>query len=411
MGTISIIVIALTAVALVFGTLYGLKRGRNRSILRLILILGCVAGAIFLREPVIEFLMELDVVQELLQSLAGELPEAFQLYMLVLIGIVLNLLVYFILFFILRIVSWLILFPILKIFVKTEVDKRKGAGALIGLIQGIVIAFAVLVPLNGLAVQLDRISQVKMEMPAEGEGSGGEQAGAEQGNSEGFSLEIPEELGLSEYAESGLSNIFGTIGDWYFDMITTVKISEEANINFEGVCDVTISMAGIMSSMTEINDGIEMMKDNGTATDVEKAQKLSEVGSSLSQTGKTIDQMGKGSKLLLNYVIDSFGQQGEGGEEGEGEGNSISLEELDLSLLGKAFTSLGNYYENGEVTLNEAQNIVNGLVDNWSIIESMLGSETLIDMQEESEEFFITALAQVEQSQKTKIMQIFGIKA
>ena len=175
MGILTIVMIALSAVALVFGMLYGMGRGRNRSILRLILILGCIAGAIFLREPVVEFLMEIEVakgetVAEMLYgTIAGELPQGFSNFAVLLIGMIINLAIYFILFFLLRIVSWLILFPILKIFVKTEIDKRKGAGAIIGLIQGIVIIFAIVIPLNGLAIQVDKLSQIKMEMPNESE--------------------------------------------------------------------------------------------------------------------------------------------------------------------------------------------------------------------------------------------------
>lgn len=401
MGTITIVMIALTAVALVFGTLFGLKRGRNRSIVRLILILGSIVGAIFLREPVIEFLTELDVVQELLNSLASEMPSGFQYYMLVLVGIILNILVYFILFFLLRLVSWLILYPIIKIFVKTEIDKKRGAGALIGLIQGIVIAFAVLVPLNGMAVQFDRLTKVDISMFSGQSGSGGEQTGAEQ-KSEGFSLEIFEEVGLGEYADSELSKVYNAIGGWYFDMLSSVQITEDVKIDFSDVCDVTIGLVGIMSSTTEIGEGFEMIND-GTATPVQKEQKLNEVGSSFSQIGKTINQMNKGSKLLLNYILDSLAQ----GEEGF----DISLEDLDFTSMGKAFTSLGNYYKNGEVTANEAKDIVDGLVYNWSIIEPMLGSQIIINMEGNSEQNFIVALEQVEQSQKTKIMQVFGITA
>ena len=175
MGILTIVMIALSAVALVFGMLYGMGRGRNRSILRLILILGCIAGAIFLREPVVEFLMEIEVAkgetvfEMLYGSIAGELPQGLSNFVVLLIGMIINLAIYFILFFLLRIVSWLILFPILKIFVKTEIDKRKGAGAIIGLIQGIVIIFAIVIPLNGLAIQVDKLSQIKMEMPNESE--------------------------------------------------------------------------------------------------------------------------------------------------------------------------------------------------------------------------------------------------
>ncbi len=403
MGIISIIVIALTAIALVFGTLYGFKRARNRSILRLVLILGCVAGAIFLRAPLIEFLMETNLAKDLLQSLTKEKPEGFQMFMLVLTGVVLNVLVYFIIFFVLRLISWLIIYPIFKIFIKTEVDRKRGWGALIGLVQGVVIAFAVLVPLNGLAVQLDRLSQVKIEMPADQGGGAGEQAGQNPNANKGFSLAIPEGLGLSEYVNSDFSKMFGTIGGWYFDMITTVQVTKDIALNFNDACDMTISMAGVMASTNEINKGIDSIK-SGTATDKDKEDLLKTAGSTLSEVGENIDSMKEQAKELLKIIVEKFGS-------GEGEGLNINLDEVDFSSLGKTFTSLGNYYENGRVTLEEAKNVVDGIVDNWSIIQPMISSGTLIDMNGESEEHFKTALEQVEESQKKTIMEIFGITA
>ncbi len=401
MGYMTITMIALTAIAIVFGMLYGLRRGRNRSILRLILILGCVAGAIYLREPVIEFLMESEMAQDLINSLAKELPEGMQSVMMLIIGIVLNLVVYFLLFFVLRIVSWLIIFPIFKIFVKQEIDKKRLAGMFVGLIQGAVIAFAVLVPLNGLATQIDKVSQIKMEMPAQGQGGSGgeEQTGTEKPKD--FSLELPEEVGLKEYIKSPLFLTYDKIGGWYFDMLTTVKTSS-GELTFDDVSDMAIGVSNFMTLSTEIQQGFDSMK--GTSLPAEKALNLKDLGENITEIGNNIDQMSDQAKGLLDSVISSM----LGGE------SDISIDDLKLDSLGTAFTSLANYYDIGTVSQEDATAIVNGVVDNWALIDMFFESGTLIDMNGQDETLIKSALDELNLSDDNQIKSIkdmFGISA
>ena len=399
MGIITIIMIALSAVALVFGVLYGMGRGRNRSILRLILIIGCIVGAIFLREPVINFLMEIEVgpnetfYQMLTTSLAGEVPQGFGTFILVLVAMILNLIVYFILFFVLRIVSWLILFPILKIFVKTEVDKRRGAGAIIGLIQGIVIIFAVLVPLNGLAIQMDKLSQIKME-------TSGEQTSQESG----FSLEIPAELGLSEYTKFGLCNVYDTIGDWYFDKLTTVELYD-SEINLGDMCDVAVGLGDFVSSTSDMADCFSIIK-NGAETKQEIIDILVDRGAKITSTGVKMDKMNKGAKTLLIQLLE--------GVLSEQAGQNINLGNMDVTALGYAFTVVSNYYENQTLTQEQAKIVINGIAKNWSLVELLNDNSKWFDASGETENNLKSALEELgitDLEQKNQIMFMLGITA
>ena len=401
MGILTIVMIALSAVALVFGMLYGMGRGRNRSILRLILILGCIAGAIFLREPVVEFLMEIEVakgetVAEMLYgSIAGELPQGFSNFAVLLIGMIINLAIYFILFFLLRIVSWLILFPILKIFVKTEIDKRKGAGAIIGLIQGIVIIFAIVIPLNGLAIQVDKLSQIKMEMPNESE---------QTQQTQPVSLEIPPELGLSEYANSGLCGIYNSVGDWYFDMITTVEF-EDSNVNLGDMCDVAVGLVDFMDATSEVADAFNAIKSTSGSKE-EIASTIREKGLNILSTASKVDKMSKGNKELLSDLIKAVFT--------EAVDINVSLKTTNLATLASAFDGIAMYYEDEEINQEQATNIIQGVVDNWVMIENMIDSTMVLDTSGQSELFLKNALDEMQltdQTQINKITTLFGLSA
>ena len=395
MGYITIAMIALFAIAIIFGMLFGMARGFSRSLLRLILICGCVAGAVFLREPVINFVMEMEAVKGLINPILGELPPTYQQVVYVLLSAVLSIVVYFVLFFVLRLVSWLILFPILKIFVKSERRKLKLLGAILGLIQGAVIAFAVLVPLNGLIIQADKISNIKLEMPT-GEESAGPKA----------LFEVPKEFGLKEYTSSAICLTLNDIGGWYFDMISTVK-TNTGKLNFSDVSDMTVGVADIMASTTVIQEGFEKVMKEET-TNEEKAQTFKDLGARISEIGGNFDQMSDDAKAFMNDLISS--------SLGESAGADISVEELKLDSLGEAFTSLGNYYDDEKVNQTEANQIVNAIVENWAVIESVFagGTEngTLINMEGENEELFRNAINELaDDTQKEKIMEMFGVPA
>ena len=203
---ISLIILILLAVALLFGMFYGLTRGRNRSILRLILILGCVGGAIYLTPIIKEILLELDTGNGKLGDMLGAMFGAGQenvpqevIDMGNTFMEAINLLLYVITFFLLRFTSWFILFPILKIFVRKDLIKKRGLGAIIGLIQGLIIAFAVLVPLNSALVKVNTLSGFEVEgKPL---------------------IEVPKELGLDKYQDSQRSGVLDSIGGWYLDII------------------------------------------------------------------------------------------------------------------------------------------------------------------------------------------------
>ncbi len=400
MGYITIAMIALIAIALIFGMLFGIIRGFKRSFLRLILVAGCVAGAVFLRETAVNFVLEMDAVKQAMNSVVGQLPQTYQKVVLVLVSIVLSVIVYFALFFALRLISWLILFPLLKIVIKRERSNLKFLGAIIGLIQGAVIAFAVLVPLNGLIIQVEKISNIKFEMPASGQD---ESVESSQGPKALF--ELPKELGLKEYTESAICITLTDIGGWYFDMLTTVK-TETGNLNFNDVSDMTVGVADILASTTVIQEGFEKVMKEET-TNEEKSQTFKELGAKISGIGGNFDQMSDDAKAFMDDLISS--SLGESGVSA-----NISVEELKLDSLGEAFTSLGNYYDDEQVNQTEANQIVNAIVENWSVIESVYagGTEngTLIDMEGDNEELFRNAINELaDDSQKEKIMEMFGV--
>lgn len=405
MGYITIGILVLTAIALLFGTLFGMKRGRNRSILRLILIIGCVVGAIFLRPVLTDIIMDIDTgegtLAEMLASSLSEggdsMPASMTNMLMALIQIIFGLASYLICFFVLRFVSWLIIFPICKIFVKKDLIKKRGWGALIGLVQGIVIAFAVVVPLNGLAVEVNKLSVIKMEGKP--------------------MIEMPAEVGIDKHGDSLTYRIYDTVGGWYYDILTTAETKDGDKITLSGTCSVLGAMFGTIEGINELSNAMTALTDN-TKTNQEKADALGASSAILKDAGKTLDGLDKESKKLFNQVLaDLKDMMGDGsGEETGSEGDNflddLSVEKLNFTSIASGLENLAKYVENpSTITQEEVNKIVNGISESELFLEMLTSAEELVYDVDTNEAMFKTAIESTELTieQKSSLKIAFGV--
>lgn len=421
MVSLSLIMTALTAVALVFGALFGMMRGRNRSILRLIMIIACIVAAFLLRGVVLDTIMGIETPEGTLKEMlvAGfnqgdnPLPQSIQNLVFALIEMLVGLVSYFVLFFALRFISGIILFPILKIFVRKGLKKGVLFGGVVGLIQGVVIAFAVLVPLNGLFLTVNEISKIEIEdKPI---------------------VEMPSELGFDEFVNSPISKLYGSVGGWYFDSMTNVKMEDGKELNIGDACDMVTTVTGLASSVTEITESMDVLSKE-TAKPEEKVEAAKEVGQKLMEIGDKIDNLSDDATEVINGIIDDVKQMIQTESEGNSEGldelfDNLNLEELNLKSVGQGLTGIATYIEKTElkteeteeVTQDDVNNIVQGLAGSTTILDlisSSVGGEgtpELVPVPEEHQEMFKTAIESIEEEkltseQKQMLKDMFGVK-
>lgn len=201
MSILTLIIIVLTAVGVVFGILWGLKRGLNHSLLRLVIIIGCAVGAIFLCQPLAKGLMEFQIGDATLPEMfIGNVASEDEMVMnLLAVQVMFTVLSYIIIFGLLRLLSWLTVFPILKSFIKKDLIKKRLFGMLVGFVQGLVIAFVVLTPLSCMFSTLNEYAKLPLESNVAKSTFG--------------------DMGLTEHAESGIGGFYASIGGWYYELI------------------------------------------------------------------------------------------------------------------------------------------------------------------------------------------------
>ncbi len=417
MGYITIFVLAFTALSLGFGALYGCVRGRNRAILRLIIVLACVVGAILTRGLVVEKLMTIEISDG--KSVQGMLEEAFtngdanipaeiQNLVFTLIEIIGGLIVFFLLFFVLRIVS-IILFMILKIWVKKGEKKRKGIGALVGLVQGAVIAFVVCAPVTGILSQVDKISHIQMN------------------NKPLF--ELPEEIGIADYVESAPGKFYGTTGNWFFNLVSSGETEDGDDISIEDTVDIVVAVSGIADTVTNLTTKLEGIDPDAPVE--EQITTIKDIGSSLVEIGNSLNGLSSDAKEMVNDLVGSVKEliTSEAGDDMPPEVeefiDNFKIEDINLVATGKAINGIAAFVEKTEinpeladtVTQDEVNDIVNGLAANEFILDMIAGAGEDVQLAEVADSqyktMFETAISNttLDAENKDMLKNLFGLNA
>ena len=414
MGYITLGVLGFTAMCLFFGALLGLIRGRNRSILRLILVVLSAVVSLKYKDKVVDAVMNYEyqgknvkaLLSELLSSGEVAIPESIQNILFVLVEIIVSIVAFFVLFFILKFITWLIVFPILKIIVRRGKRRHTLAGGFFGLVQGAVVAFVICAPLTGLLIQTDQISQIKIQ--------------------DEYILAIPEEIGVAEYVNSEPAKIYTSVGAWFFDLLSSKTDENGKKISIDDTCDVVTTVAGIADTFSSISKDLSNIT-SGNITVQEQVDTIKKVGDSLISIGNSVNSLNEDSKAMVQDLIDGVkemvaGESGEIPPEVENALNSLDINNLKLDSAGEAINGIATYiektsdeFENSEpVTQEDVNKIVSGLADNTFIIDMVVGENEvpeIVKIDEENKEKFENAINEstLTEEDKETLRKLFGL--
>lgn len=379
---VTMIVLGLTTVGLLFGTIFGFIRGRDRALLRLFLVLVSAALAITLRGIIVDFIFKINIngttieetLLEALYSEIGAIPESMQNLIFALLDILLGLAIYFVFLFVIRFLTWLFLFPLLKIIVrkverrrakkiiqkkntnenfendeygdlkykqvKKIVKKHRGCGALIGLFQGVLLAFFLFAPLTGVVNEANKIKQIQLD---------GQQV-----------LELPDDIGLDEYSNTFIYKVYDKTGHWFFDFLTTTTNHQGKKVSLKNTTTVVVTICDIVDSTITLANDLSILEDNA-AHHTEKIDKLNKIGDNLIDIGNSIDELDSDTLATIEdlaiHMLD---------EEYTDEDLDKLTENLNKDYfvdLGNCIKAITNYedikYNNSTITQEEVNDIVN----------------------------------------------------
>lgn len=395
MNYIVLAFLVMTGLCVAVSVLFGLGRGLNRALLRLVIIILCAVLAFALRGMVIDKVLgtqigEEGTVQDMIISM---IPEDYQNLGDMAIDfakVIVNAFVFMALFFVLQLFTWIFIFPICKLFIRSGekkamggslkdvknkdrvgfAKKRKGFGALVGLAQGVVIAICLIMPLGAMVYQADRAIVAISDMNSSGTLTQAYASADEYGDYDdnpdyngGGSSDSGEELIPAEiadmlhgFANSAIGKFYGNTCLPLFDSITAVK-TENGKLTFSGIIDVVSEVPTLMERFEGLTEAFESLGE----LDWNDPHSLDALRDAMAALDDFNDQLPPAAKTAINTVVSGVVKSMAENVVGDSEDSQIMsafMKAIDKTLEETPFTDIKFAAE-----IDVMQNLMNSIND------------------------------------------------
>lgn len=349
-----------------FGLIFGFARGNGRSITRFVVIVLCIVGAFLLREPIANGLMNLKIGGTSLQdSLMQSIQQDSQQMAEVLVRLVkvcFAAVSFVLAFLLLKWLTALIVDPILFAFFPKagKEDKKTGKvrktkrllGGVFGMLQGVLIALVVCIPLNGVVTNyyevlavtskttetayVRPVDGVYADATDNGDGSGVSDGESGDGQTDGGSDSCDQGTAdmlavLEEYVNSPVGKIYNAIGTVPFDWVGSMEIDGKT-YTVSGQMGAFKGLMELANAMGEISDGgnADMLDPSNTENITKVFDDLDKVWSGLSEESKeTVAEIAKAASDMTDGKIDLSG---------------VDFVNIDFKKEGEVFANISEIY-------------------------------------------------------------------
>ena len=388
-----------------FGLIFGFARGNGRSITRFVVIVLCIVGAFLLREPIANGLMNLKIGGTSLQdSLMQSIPQDSQQMAEVLVRLVkvcFAAVSFVLAFLLLKWLTALIVDPILFAFFPKagKEDKKTGKvcktkrllGGVFGLLQGVLIALVVCIPLNGVVTNyyevlavtskttetayVRPVDGVYADATDNGDGSGvsdGESGdGQTDGGSDSGDQGTADMLAvLEEYVNSPVGKIYNAIGSVPFDWVGSMQIDGKT-YTVSGQMGAFKGLMELANAMGEISDGgnADMLDPSNTENITKVFDDLDKVWSGLSEESKeTVAEIAKAASDMTDGKIDLSG---------------VDFVNIDFKKEGEVFANISEIYNDvqakDQASVDDCKRLIDAIA-NSDLILPLVASGDAMDI-------------------------------
>lgn len=377
MNILYMVMVALTALPIIVGGLMGLKRGLNRSVLRLVIVVASLVAAWLLREKLIAAIMDADIsalvpdaggqtIRAIIESsFSGDQAKLAEL-VIPIVEILVGIIAFLLSFIVLKFVS-LIIFWVLKIFVRPGAQKRRLFGALVGVAQGLVVAYFICVPLNGLLGTVDALSEIEISTetvavaPAENvsamseelfvkgvvatataadQNDNGEKDGADNGgvsdsqsSSSNPFKDVCDSLGITEYKASAISGLYDAVSFNVYDALTTVKDKNGNKVTLSVQVDAIVAAVKVANSAQKLG--------NIDFSDGLNDETIQQIKETLDEIENIKNEMSSDARAALTEMI-TVAVGSFGGDEDSLDFSNLNLDEVNFTAAGEAIEEAYN---------------------------------------------------------------------
>ena len=393
MDILSLVLLGITGFYLLFGILFGLKRGLFRSIARLV-TLGVAFAVAWFGKPmyvaaVLDFQMDGQSLRDMLGEVSADMAAFAPLInslVEILLGVVLFILVFLCLKFVTAIINMIVC-----IFVPKK--SSRSLGMLVGAVQGLLIAFCICAPLNGIILDVNQVLNIEIEgqalLPAETK---------DQMKEAGIDFDA--------YAEGPVSKVYTAVGTGFYKALASTKTEDGKTASLSGYVEAATATTKFAEELTVLGS---LNFENGLTADGRDAiqqamQNLNAIKSDLS------DEAAETLNDLVSTVLEAAGEDLP--ESVKNVLDNFDVREVNFETEGAVILDLYSFAEdeNSDVT---ATDLVNSLAETTVILpvlESMVSEESAMELPEEMRNEVIIAINSLsDEAKAASLRKIFGL--
>ena len=396
MNIFSTAILGITAFCLFSGALWGFIRGAVRSAVRFGTVFVAFLIAWICKKTYVAAVFELEIEGS---SIGAVLTEALSDVgtlsgiIIPLIESLLGVILFIVVFLVLKAVS-AFLFFIIRIFLPK--GNRK-IGALIGLLQGALIAFAVCAPLNGLICNFGQLFNIEISdetiMPSEAK-------------------EVMKEVGIDfdGYRDSSISKLYTSVGNGFYVNLASGETEYGEYISFPGAVesfDAFMRFVNVFLSIGDIDtsDGYTLEYRNAMLS---KLRKLDSIRDSMSDSSRDT------FNTFLSVLVFDTSEEPIVPKETAEIFKHFDIETVCFEEEGEAYLNIIDYFENADESDVTATELVNSLAKSTlilNIFESSIEPEDAPPIPEDKKAEFTAAIDQLEDEEAAEtIRKIFGLQ-
>ncbi|MCM1533624.1 MAG: CvpA family protein [Corallococcus sp.] len=379
---LDMIMLIITIVPLVIGLLLGFLRGSRRSVLRLLLVILCVVCAFCLKDVVADKLLDFEIDGKTLQEIVVSFlpPELSEMSdtLTPIVFMIVSAVSFLLIFLALQFVTWLIIYPLCKLFVKKGKKKHGIIGGVVGLVQGAAVALVLVVMCNGILLNVGKVTEVANSAVAQ------TNTAAESPRDDDPEQDLFKQISdmLDEYMQSKYCQAISPMSSKVFDFVASVKLQDGNKLTLSGQIDALSGLVKMAEALQTIQDLDLYGGFTGDLADglANVFATLDEINSSLSTESKqTINE-------IVSVVADAYLQD----LPIDIDLTVIDFETIDFGKEGEVITELASYKGKDIESLTEedAKNIVNTVVESDIILPLLSSSDDFtLNLNNEQKEY------------------------
>lgn len=282
-----------------------------------------------------------------------------------------------VIFGLLQFVTWILVFPILKLVLRPLIGRRAHArllGTVLGAACGLFVAFAVYAPINGLLIEAGKLASIDLSSVTSDSASG----------TQVDDMMTVKDSGITEYSTSGISKFYSGIGGGFYRLLSTVENKDGEKVTISSQIDALSAAAKLATKAAALKN---VTNPDGTIN----VDSVRELAKALTEMDELTPEAKKALNGMLKSATESLGDNVPEAIK------NLDVENIDFKSEGELLLTAADVMEkDGNLDDVDMKKLVNDCSKSTVILDTLVDSDVTIPVDGEKRAEVDAAIADLE---------------